>query len=416
MSHSRLGLWRLLLYGILILTPFISAAESPTPLSIASLFKKFREEQASEQVVGQSDKERLLAHMAKIKELHANLTTPKDAAEIKSLDRDMDHDKAALTKVEERIRLAEQSIQGEFLGIPVRCYGTVDRSLGAGWEPVSTHTPIAAGQLVRTATQSSLELVYEDGNRIKVWPESSFKLRAKTASEAQYELVSGKIHVLHKAEAVNGVISRVEYHTPSADTLLLGTEFYLSLDGQNHTHVTITSGAMELTAVPVEVSDFNPPWWKKPLPPPDLQPLIYGKWFRVAHIEGVVEMVREDGIPRRAVVGAELSRSEKLVTKRDGYVWGLLDGGYQAALQPNSILSASLFRKRRWYHLETGTFHVVSVPDSQTQDLRPEFETPTTVIHVKGTEFEAVIDNQGEGDFVPLEGTIEVAAKRRKEK
>jgi len=410
-AHRRLGL---ITAGVFFMSMGVSLpvrAENDDQASIQNIFKTFREKQSSEHVAAAQDKERLLSHIAKIKELRVALTLPKDAQEIKALDQDLEHDQAALAKAEERLHQAEASIQGEFIGVPVHGFGIVERAVPGGWEPLSANTPVLSGDIIRTARQSSVELVFEDGNRVKIWPESSFKLREKTESETHYELLSGKIHVRHHADAVGGVIGQVEYHTVSADAAILGTEFYLSLDGQNHTHMMMTSGKMVLTALPVEVSDFNPPWWKRPSTPPEPRPLIYGKWFRVAFIEGDVEIVRADGIPRRAAVGAEISRGERLVTKKDGFVWGVMDGDYWGAMKPESAMSAGLIRKKLVYGLGTGTFHFVTAPEPKHKDDRPEFRTPTAQVRVKGTEFEVTVNDQGESDFVPLEGAMEIKVK-----
>ena len=411
---SRIGLTILCGFFISIRAPVCARAEDSAEPSIQDIFKTFREKQSSEHGVAEQDQQRLLSHIAKIKELRAALILPKDAREVGALDHDMEHDQAALAKAEERIRLAEASIQGEFVGVPVNGFGIVERAVPAGWEPLGANTPVLPGDLVRTAAQSSVELVFEDGNRVKIWPESSFKLREKTESETHYELVSGKIHVRHHAEAVGDVIGQVEYHTVSADLAIRGTEFYLSLDGQNHTHMMMTSGKVALTALPVGVSDFNPPWWAQSLPPSEPRPLIYGKWFRVALIKGDVEIVRSDGIPRRAAVGAEVSRGERLVTKKDGFVWGLMDGDYIGAMKPESAMSAGLIHKKLVYGLGAGDFHFTAAPEPKhKEDDRPEFRTPKARVHVQTTEFEVTIDDQGESDFVPLEGPLEITAANR---
>ncbi|MFA5975726.1 MAG: FecR domain-containing protein [Elusimicrobiota bacterium] len=377
---------------------------------IQQIFKTFREQQAFEHRAAEHDTEALQAHLDQIHDLRSTLTLPKDRTTDKGLAETLAKDKEALSRTKERLRLSERAIQGDFLGIPYEMSGLVEKQTGSRWSPISKTTPVLPGEVLRTGPDGRVLLIFEDGGHILMVPNSSFQLKKQSASETTYELIFGSIHVDHRPSAVKNVLRLVEYHTTSAIAIVRGTTFNLSLDEANRTHLVLGSGKIDLSAMATDKKDLSKRGWSRDIPL-DTRPLIYGKWVRLALVEGEVFILRPDGIARKAVIGAELAPNERLATGDNGMAWGFMRGDYRVVLEPNSRLSNSKKGNRLSIQLQKGTFHVTTLTQPEEAEARPAFETPTNTCRVSTAEFGVTIDAEsGRTDWVPYEGTLEITS------
>jgi hypothetical protein len=392
-----------------VVSPFLRAADAIP--SFEDTQRHFREVQALEQRAAAQDKQTLQAHIEKTEELRSRLTLPQDASADAAFQRNLSDDRDALARAEERLRLAEAVVNGAFTGIPQSVNGQVEKLLAGSWSRIGELTPILAGEMIRTAPNSSALLLFENGCAVRITPESEFQLVSHDFSETLYALRAGRLHVWHAPRPVGGVIGRVAFQTPTATVALRGTEFTLSLDGSNHTHLLMEKGAADITATPQTEDQDASPWWVRAVPFSEPRPLLYGKWLRVALIEGDVKIIRSDGIPRKAAIGAELSVGDSLVTGDNGFAWGLLDGGYLGAMKPHGRLRAEKQKKHLRYRLDPGVYHFETGPEKRDPaDVRPTFVTATAVTAVRWTAFQATVDRDGNADWMPLEGTLEIRA------
>ena len=375
---------------------------------------EFQQRQPGQLHAAQADRKAVEAKIAKIQELRAGLSLPADQNADRKLAQELAYQQEALERVQERISVAERTMNGEYAGVLSYVNGTVQKSKGEqSWEPATTESALFVGDTLRTGEQSDTLLMFGDGTRIKLAPDTRLTLKAKNAIGATYVLGGGKIHVVRIPQPFQGIIGQVQFETTSASLQMYEkpVQFDLWLDGEDKTHLRVTSGRATATALPMERTNMSPPWWLPPTSDVEMtvDPLIYGKWFRLTAMKGDVRLVREDGIERKAVVGAELSYRQALRTGADGTAWGMLNNLATAAIKSSSRMTAVQNRKAVTYDLSSGTFHFSGT--LKTQDAAGwVFRSAAQTVSMTDGEF-AVDVSTGGADVLILAGTLIVTGR-----
>jgi len=308
-------------------------------------------------------------------------------------------------------------------GVTLAIRGEVQKQEGKAWVPLTSAAPLKSGEAIRTGLTGSADVIFRDGSRVQLGPNSEFLLEEQTPQRSTYRLLNGFIHDLFKPPqrfrtfggGLRGQL--IQYNTPTAILAVRGTEFDLKLDEQGVTHLVPYAGTMELTA---EAGKLNRSkldrWWESGTPAAAPTPLPPGKVLRLAALQGEVRIEGVDGASRAAAVGDLLARGERLITGDTGLAHLDLAGGYRASAGPNTRLKIATENNssgRQRCALEQGRVHMVGTPAHTPKTSRsPGFVTPNAVLRGNGAEFEVTVDAHGLTDVIPLAGSLEVTAKR----
>ncbi len=268
-------------------------------------------------------------------------------------------------------------------------------------------TPLFPGQSVHTALDSSIDLVFEDGCRIAVWPESFFELTQRTGTETDFSLRTGRIRLVYKPTPVNDIIGQVEVAILSTRLLLEANESQVWID-KNWAHVVLDSGDIHILARRMELFNFATPWWSEKTFPTEASSLIYGKWLRVNGIEGDSHIIREDGITRKVVVGAELAFSDRLMTGK-GKIWATLDGGVQIAMNERTEIRHVPGTKLPFIMIDKGEVHAFVKRPKESEPA--EFNAAQTHCRAGQAEFELLIEGKDRAEWIPLDGEFSLSAR-----
>lgn len=296
--------------------------------------------------------------------------------------------------------------------VPTLARGKIERKSGEGWEPFDPSRPLMDGDTVQTGPDGRLEIILESGQRVELGPHTAYTYR-KEPQGLLHRLFKGRL--LFKRPAfqdtppsvpVRGENIRVQGMTAIA--AVRGTEFELGQDEAGFTHLRPVAGKIELAAGPGGEPRKLTRWWEEGRPTAS-SPLPAGKLLRVDFVRGVA-VLESGGSRRPARVGELLAAKDVLSTGKDGLAQlGFADGG-KIALGPESRLEALTQgeRTRSVFALWRGLLHL------DVGESPPLLMTPNAVADLRGAELVASVDENGLADYLPLAGSLEIAAKREK--
>lgn len=372
-------------------------------------FEGLRVRQAEAKRKALQEKAGIEAHLREVEAFRGGLTLPQQQKSYDKASSAIQNDQKALRLIDMRLQRLEQTMRTRPAGAAVRIHGDVQIMTAQGWRPMDGTESIQPGETVSTGPGGSVDVVFEDGTLVRMEPNSEFRLAEKTPRETVYELLKGEIDVIHAVKAIQRYESerewrRILYRTRAVIAAVRGTEFRLSLDQQDLTHLKLASGAVDLSA---REGAIHPSalkrWWNEPgsseTPPTDNAVQIRG-------VKGSV-MIQSEGRPAKpAKAGDPLPDNQTLVTGPGSLAEISLPEGYRllmgadSRLKPGKDPSTSL----SVYEILHGSFYAAG----HARDPRhlPQFKTPTTVAGVRGTAFEVTVDDKGGSDWIPLEGTL----------
>ena len=120
--------------------------------------------------------------------------------------------------------------------------GAVDiKKAGSSWARMEGESKAAlgAGDFLRTARASTVEIVMNDGSRVKVAPLSSFQMTAENG-----EAVSVGLHFGRVRSWVKKFSKKFEVRTPSAVCAVRGTDFTVAANADGDTTVEVYEGSV----------------------------------------------------------------------------------------------------------------------------------------------------------------------------
>ncbi len=112
-------------------------------------------------------------------------------------------------------------------------------------------SPIVVGEEIETGANSSAEIIFSDGSRMELGPNSSFTLTESTETTSTYELLKGRIHAVVdclKKTSSDPCSRRWRYRRGNAVIGVRGTEFDMEASADGSTTVRVTSGTVEVSA------------------------------------------------------------------------------------------------------------------------------------------------------------------------
>lgn len=100
-------------------------------------------------------------------------------------------------------------------------------------------TPLKAGDEMRTARASTVEIYMDDGSKVKMAPLSAFKLSAENKEAVSLGLYFGRVR-----SWVKKFSRKFEVRTPSAVCAVRGTDFMVSADADGNSRVEVYEGSV----------------------------------------------------------------------------------------------------------------------------------------------------------------------------
>lgn len=100
-------------------------------------------------------------------------------------------------------------------------------------------TKLAAGDELRTARASTVEIMMDDGTKIKIAPQSAFKMTEESDSGVSLGLYFGRVR-----SWVKKFSKKFEVRTPSAVCAVRGTDFMVSADADGNSRVEVYEGSV----------------------------------------------------------------------------------------------------------------------------------------------------------------------------
>jgi hypothetical protein len=123
----------------------------------------------------------------------------------------------------------------------------VRRSFDPSFFPVVENLLIREGDVLRTWRKSGGRILFDDGNYVVMKSNSRAKIKelgkvGSSGAHARIELVEGSIWSRIREK----VLGRFEFETPSASTIIRGTEFRLKVEANNTTRLEVLDGTVEI--------------------------------------------------------------------------------------------------------------------------------------------------------------------------
>ena len=141
--------------------------------------------------------------------------------------------------------LAEQSIL-DSVAVITDHSGTALVFSNDKWKPAEINMPIYEGDGLRTKSDSSLEITFDDATIIKLGPNTDLKLSAlkrnQNVATTVFSLIKGKFLAI--VDKLKNTDSRFEVHTKMAIAAVKGTEFAITAD-DSETNLGVFEGAVE---------------------------------------------------------------------------------------------------------------------------------------------------------------------------
>ncbi|HAT71794.1 MAG TPA: hypothetical protein DCS63_03155 [Elusimicrobia bacterium] len=121
--------------------------------------------------------------------------------------------------------------------------GEVDikRSGSSGWARLEGEEKVSLGNgdELRTARASTVNIVLEDGSRVKIAPVSAFKMTSESKDGVSLGLYFGRVR-----SWVKKFSRKFEVRTPSAVCAVRGTDFMVSSDAEGNSRVEVYDGSV----------------------------------------------------------------------------------------------------------------------------------------------------------------------------
>lgn len=306
-------------------------------------------------------------------------------------------------------------------GAAVDVRGQVLKKRGNQWVPMTSATPLGPGDTIRTGSNGTADVLFEDYSRVMLGPNSVLIFeRDEKEQSTFYRLKEGLMHFLRSRTSsddaiLGGILGRrYRVHTATVAVAVRGTEFDLRVDDNGLTHLVPYSGTVEMTALPEAMAKVKiDRWWEKGKAVAS-KPLLEGKLLRVASTQGEVKIEGADGTAHAAVVVELLAGGEKIVTGKEGFARIELADGAQGTLAANTSLSIMPqgTPEAVRYEIQQGRMHAIGSKETGARLI--EISTPNAMLKGQWVEFDILVNNQGLADVVPLSGTVEVTAQRDK--
>jgi hypothetical protein len=123
----------------------------------------------------------------------------------------------------------------------------VRRSFDRSFIPVVDNLLLREGDVLRTWRKSGGRILFDDGNYIVMKSNSRAKIKelgtvGPSTAHARIELLEGSIW----SRIGEKVLGAFEFETPSASTIIRGTEFRLKVEAGNTTRLEVLDGAVEI--------------------------------------------------------------------------------------------------------------------------------------------------------------------------
>ena len=136
---------------------------------------------------------------------------------------------------------------------------------------------------------------------------------------------------------------------------------------------------------------------------------------RITEISGPVTIIREDESKIPAIPGLALYPGDTVVTGQDGRAAFTFDRGDTFRLYEDSQLAIDEFaeldkEEQPILRLDLGQLWT-RIRDKLSTRFTPSFHTPTTVIGIRGTEFETVVSMDAASAVAVDEGAVEMEAE-----
>jgi hypothetical protein len=126
-----------------------------------------------------------------------------------------------------------------------------------GWELVSDGSQVGEGQRVRTGTQGSVTLVFFDGSRTTLGPDTDLalsKVDGRWGNVLQVELSQRAGDTNHSVVPFQGKKSAYLVHTPSGTVSVHGTIFNISVNEMGQARFAVDTGEVMVTGQDSEVT------------------------------------------------------------------------------------------------------------------------------------------------------------------
>lgn len=118
------------------------------------------------------------------------------------------------------------------------------------WKKLQTGEHIKEGSFLRTESDSSLEVSFEDGSTFLLKPDTLMRLESvkKKPSGFAMKFLLQAGRVIAKIKSSTGRVSRFEIYTPSAVAVVRGTEYRVSLDPKISTMAEVLEGKVNIAS------------------------------------------------------------------------------------------------------------------------------------------------------------------------
>jgi hypothetical protein len=151
-----------------------------------------------------------------------------------------------------RVELKRQMLaRDQVLAKVAQSYGETEirRTFDRSFIPVVENLLLQKGDVLRTWRNSGGRILFEDGNYILLRSNSRATIkelgkRGSSSAHTRIELVEGSIW----SRIRNKVLGSFEFVTPSASTIIRGTDFRLKVEAGNATRLEVLEGTVEIQA------------------------------------------------------------------------------------------------------------------------------------------------------------------------
>jgi len=117
------------------------------------------------------------------------------------------------------------------------------RASSTAWTKAADGDTLAKGDRLRTGADARAAIVFDDGSRVELGPNSLFVLQEAEPKSAAMQLKLGSL----RAKVAKIASRRFEVRTPTAVCAVRGTEFTIGVDARGGTDVRMFSGLMSVS-------------------------------------------------------------------------------------------------------------------------------------------------------------------------
>lgn len=265
------------------------------------------------------------------------------------------------------------------------------------------------GDTIITDRNSSTTIVFPDGAKFRVGPNSHFIF----ADACNQRLDKGIIHFFRvKLREQWCRERRIEtgWSGGAVVGFVRGTEFDLETEENGLSYFTLYDGKMDLTVEKeIDWKNFNR-WWEGVKETAAVS-LDADKTLKVDFVQGSVKVQKGKDAPLREISGGySLEPGESLVTGKGALVCFIAHGGFTGILGEETTLQTT-FKKdtgEPLYLLREGTLHLNG--DAGEAETKPLFLTPNTFIKTDKAEFDIKVDKNKVARITPYSGSLTIEA------